>query len=141
MKILIPVDGSKPSINAVKYVVGLVRNLRSKCAVTLISVHDDAGLNHVRRFVSKDQIDDYLRELSDKQIKPAQKVLNEADVLHSAVIKRGNVAEEIVALAKKEKFDLIVMGTKGRGGLMDALVGSVAQRVVGAAKQPVVLVK
>ena len=33
------------------------------------------------------------------------------------------------------------MGTKGRGGLMDALVGSVAQRVVGAAKQPVLLIK
>jgi nucleotide-binding universal stress UspA family protein len=141
MKILIPVDGSKPSINAVKYVVDLVKNLRSKCMVTLISVHDDTGLNHVRRFVSKEQIDDYLRELSDKQIKPAQKILNETGVVHSAVIKRGHVPEEIIALAKKEKFDLIVMGTKGRGGLMDALVGSVAQRVVGAAKQPVVLVK
>lgn len=141
MKILLPVDGSKPSINAVKYVAGLVKNLRSKCAVTLISVHDDAGLNHVRRFIPKDAVDDYLRELSDKQLKPVQKILNDADVAHTCVIKRGHVPEEIVALAKKEKFDLIVMGTKGRGGLMDALVGSVAQRVVGAAKQPVLLIK
>ena len=141
MKILIPVDGSKPSVNAVKYAVGFVKNLRSKCAVTLLSVHDDAGLNHVRRFIAKDQIDDYLRELSEKQLKPVQKILNDADVVHSAVIKRGHVPEEILALAKKEKFDLIVMGTKGRGGFMDALVGSVAQRVVGAAKQPVLLIK
>ena len=141
MKILIPIDGSKPSLNAVKYVVGFVKNLRSKCAVTLLSVHDDAGLNHVRRFVPKDQIDDYLRDLSEKQLKPVQKILNDADVLHTTVIGRGHVPEEIVLLAKKEKFDLIVMGTKGRGGLMDALVGSVAQRVVGAAKQPVLLIK
>ena len=141
MKSLIPVDGSKPSVNAVKYAVGMIKNLRSKCVVTLISVHDDAGLNHVRRFVSKEQVDDYLRELSEKQLKPVQKILNDADVLHSVVIKRGHVPEEIVALAKKEKFDLIVMGTKGRSGLMDALVGSVAQRVVGAAKQPVLLIR
>lgn len=141
MKILIPIDGSKPSINAVKYAAGMVRNSRSKCSVTLISVHDDVGLNHVRRFISKEQIEDYLRELSEKQLKPAQKILNEADVAHSAVIKRGHVPEEILALARKEKFDLIIMGSKGRGGLMDALVGSVAQRVVGAARQPVLLVK
>ena len=141
MKILIPIDGSKPSLNAVKYVVGFVKNLRSKCAVTLLSVHDDAGLNHVRSFVPKDQIDDYLRDLSEKQLKSAQKILNDADVVHSTVIAQGHVPEEIVALARKEKFDLIVMGTKGRGGLMDALVGSVAQRVVGAAKQPVLLIK
>ena len=82
-----------------------------------------------------------MRELSEKQLKPVQKILNDADVLHSVVIKRGHVPEEIVALAKKEKFDLIVMGTKGRSGLMDALVGSVAQRVVGAAKQPVLLIR
>jgi len=141
MKILIPVDGSKPSVNAVKHVVGLVKDLRSKSAVTLLSVHDDSGLNHVRRFLPNDQIEDYLRDLSEKQLKPVQKILNDADVLHTCVIKRGHVPEEIVALAKKEKFDLIVMGTKGRGGLMDALVGSVAQRVVGSAKQPVLLIK
>ena len=100
MKILIPIDGSKPSLNAVKYVVGFVKNLRSKCAVTLLSVHDDAGLNHVRRFVPKDQIDDYLRDLSEKQLKPVQKILNDADVLHTTVIGRGHVPEEIVSLAK-----------------------------------------
>jgi len=128
MKILLPIDGSKTSLNAAKHVAQLVSNMRNKCTVTLISVHDDFGLNHVKQFVSKSVVDDYLR-------------LDTAGIKHSMIIKRGHVAQEIVATANKEKFDLIVMGAKGRGGLLDLLIGSVAQRVLGSAKQPVLLVK
>jgi nucleotide-binding universal stress UspA family protein len=104
-------------------------------------VHDDFGLNHVKQFVSKSVVDDYLREISEKELKSAQKILDTAGSKHSMIIKRGHVAQEIVATANKEKFDLIVMGAKGRGGLLDLLIGSVAQRVLGSAKQPVLLVK
>ena len=68
MRILIPVDGSKPSLNAVKYVVKLAKNSRSPVSVTLVSVHDDIGLGHVKQFVAKSVIDDYLRELSEKEL-------------------------------------------------------------------------
>jgi len=44
MKILVAVDGSKSSLNAVKYAVKLVSNLRSEDRITLINVHDDQGL-------------------------------------------------------------------------------------------------
>jgi len=141
MKILVPVDGSKSSLNAAKYVGKLVSALRSKCTITLASVHDDAGLGHVKQFVAKSVVDDYLREVSEKELKAAQKVLDLAGIKHSMVIKRGNVAQEIIALANKEKFDLIVMGSKGRTGILDTIMGSVAQKVSAAAKQPILLVK
>jgi nucleotide-binding universal stress UspA family protein len=57
------------------------------------------------------------------------------------VIRTGHVAQEIVACANDGKFDLIVMGSKGRSAFADLLLGSVAQRVLATAKQPVVLVK
>ena len=57
------------------------------------------------------------------------------------VIKRGNIANEIIALANKEKFNLIVMGSKGRSGIFDTMMGSVAQRVSNTAKQAVLLIK
>ena len=141
MKILLPVDGSKSSLNAAKYVVKLAKDLRSKCTVTLISVHDDIGLGHVKQFVANSVIDDYLREVSEKELKGAQKALDAAGVKHSMAIKRGNIANEIIAIANKEKFDLIVMGSKGRSGIVDAIMGSVAQRVSNTAKQPVLLIK
>ncbi len=141
MKILLPIDGSKSSLNAAKYVAQMVSNMRTKCSVTLISVHDDFGLNHVKQFVSKSVVDDYLREISEKELKAAQKVLDTAGVKHSMIIRRGHVSKEILATANKEKFDLIVMGAKGRSGVLDLLIGSVAQRVVSTAKQAVLLVK
>jgi nucleotide-binding universal stress UspA family protein len=141
MKILLPVDGSKSALNAAKYVAKLTKQLSSKCTVTLISVHDDIGLSHVKQFVANSVIDDYLREVSEKELKGTQKVLDTAGVKHSMVIKRGNIANEIIALANKEKFDLIVMGSKGRSGIVDAIMGSVAQRVGNTAKQAVLLIK
>ena len=141
MKILLPIDGSKSSLNAAKYVAKLASNSRSPIRVTLVSVHDDAGLTHVKQFVSKSVVDDYLREISEKELKPAQKVLDAARVKHSMVIRRGHIAEEIIALANKDKVDMIVMGAKGRSALLDVLIGSVAQRVSSLAKQPVLLVK
>ena len=141
MRILIPVDGSKPSLNAVKYVVKLAKNSRSPVSVTLVSVHDDIGLGHVKQFVAKSVIDDYLRELSEKELKAAQKILDGAGVKHNMAIKRGHIAEEIISLANKDKVDMIVMGAKGRSGFMDVLMGSVAQRVSSSARQPVLLIK
>jgi len=46
-----------------------------------------------------------------------------------------------VILIEKGKYDMIVLGSKGRSAIADMLLGSVAQRVLTQAKQPVVLVK
>jgi nucleotide-binding universal stress UspA family protein len=141
MKILLPIDGSKSSLHAAKYVAKLAKNSRSPAIVTLVSVHDDAGLSHVKQFVAKSVVDEYLREVSEKELKAAQKVLDTARVKHNIAIKRGHIADEIITLANKDKIDLIVMGAKGRSGFLDVLMGSVAQRVSSIAKQPVLLIK
>ena len=142
MKILVATDGSKNALRAVKFAIAQVKgsNLKTN-SITAISVHDDAGLRHARSFVGSDAITDYLRELSDKELKPAIKLLGDAGVQYSMVIKTGHVAEEICKLAQKEKFDMVVLGSKGRSTLADLLIGSVAQRVIASVKQPVVLIK
>ncbi len=141
MKILLPIDGSKSSLNAAKYAAKMAKNSRSPVSVTLVSVHDDIGLGHVKQFVAKSVVDDYLREVSEKELKAAQKVLDAAGVKHNMAIKRGHIAEEIISLANKDKVDIIVMGAKGRSGFLDVLMGSVAQRISSSAKQPVLLIK
>ena len=142
MKILVAVDGSKFSMHAVKYAAKLVESLLPDSnAITLISVHDDIGLRHAKTFVGRDVVADYLRELSDKDLKPAQKILDTAGVKHDMVVKTGKVAQEIIDCAKSGKFDLIVLGSKGRGAMADLIIGSVAQRVLTMSQTPVLLVK
>jgi len=141
MKVLLPIDGSKSSLNAAKYVAKMAKNSRSPTTVTLVSVHDDSGLGYVKQFVDKNIVDDYLREISEKELKAAQKILDIAGIKHNMAIMRGHVSEEIMALANKDKVDIIVMGAKGRSGFLDILMGSVAQRISSSAKQPVMLIK
>lgn len=53
----------------------------------------------------------------------------------------GHPFEQILAAAKREAVDLIVMGTHGRTGLGHVVLGSVAERVVRLAPCPVLTVK
>jgi nucleotide-binding universal stress UspA family protein len=53
----------------------------------------------------------------------------------------GEPAAEIVAFAKNEAVDLLVLGTHGRTGLEHALMGSIAERVVRRAHCPVLTVR
>lgn len=53
----------------------------------------------------------------------------------------GDFAEEILACAKEEQVDMIVMGTHGRKGMDRLLFGSVAEKVLRRAPCPVVAVR
>ena len=57
------------------------------------------------------------------------------------VLRTGVPYKEIVGAAARERADLIVIGTHGRGGLDRALLGSVADRVIRLAPCPVVTVR
>jgi nucleotide-binding universal stress UspA family protein len=53
----------------------------------------------------------------------------------------GSAAQRILDVAREERSDLIVVGTRGRTGVEGILLGSVADRVVRAASRPVVTVR
>jgi nucleotide-binding universal stress UspA family protein len=57
------------------------------------------------------------------------------------VVDFGPPAERITAFAKRQRADLIVMGTQGLGVIARALLGSVAQRVISHAPCPVMTVR
>lgn len=142
MKILVATDGSESALQAVKYAAQLVGMLRPGThSISLINVHDDAGLRHAKAFVGGTAVADYLRELGEEEILPARKLLEAANIPHDLVMRNGHTAQEIINCAEAGQFDLIVMGAKGRGAMADLLLGSVAQRVLAAAKPPVLLVK
>jgi nucleotide-binding universal stress UspA family protein len=142
MKILVATDGSKPALRAVKYAVRLLRQLSSNSSsITLITVHDDVGLRHAKAFVGREVVADYLRELSEKELKPARKFLDAEGIKHDMEVRIGHVSKEIVGVARTGKYDLIVLGAKGRNAVADLLLGSVAQRVLATAQTPVLLVK
>lgn len=142
MKILVATDGSPSSLDAVKYAAQLVGMLQPGAHhISLINVHDDAGLRHAKSYVGGTAVDDYLRELGEQDVAPSRQLLEAAKVPHDVIMRNGHTAKEIVACASDGSFDLIIMGSKGRGAVADLLIGSVASRVMAAAKSPVLLVR
>jgi nucleotide-binding universal stress UspA family protein len=141
MKILIAVDGSSSALRAVKYAATLAKQLAEKPHITLVTVHDDTGLRHLAKHLPKDGLEDYFRDISERDLKAARKLLDKAELPHDMVIKIGNVVEQIMDAANAGKFDMLLLGSKGRSGFGDLVLGSVAQRLCALAKQPVVLVK
>jgi nucleotide-binding universal stress UspA family protein len=141
MKLLVATDGSKASEGAIKYAARLFKSLSAKNHITLITVQDDSSLRLFKKHTHKGAVEDYLREGADKNLAWAVRYLNKVKLPHDMAIRYGHPSEQIIKEAKAGKFDMIIMGTKGRSSWADTVLGSVAQRVAGNSKTPVVLVK
>ena len=141
MNILVATDGSEAALRGVRFAADLAQRLGSSSSITLISVHDDVGLRHAKSVVGSAAVEDHLREQSESEVAAARAFLDSVSVRHDIAIRTGHVSQEIVAFADAGAFDLIVVGSKGRGALADMLIGSVTQRVLASARQPVVVVK
>lgn len=57
------------------------------------------------------------------------------------VVRRGDAAEQLLALAKEEAVDLILLTSQGRTGLAHLFFGSVAQRIVQTSECSVLVLK
>ncbi len=53
----------------------------------------------------------------------------------------GHVAESIAKLAEEGKFDLVVMGSRGHGDIVNLVLGSVATKVLAKCSVPVLLIR
>ncbi|NTU65151.1 MAG: universal stress protein [Chloroflexi bacterium] len=85
-----------------------------------------------RRRVESD-LRDYLRGIEHQ--------LAREGVTVSSEVRFGRPAEEIISFANDMKIELIAMSTHGRSGLARWAYGSVADRVLHAARCPVLLVR
>jgi nucleotide-binding universal stress UspA family protein len=138
MKILLAVDGSKPSLKAVQMLIDRAGWYRSRPEVELVAVHRPLP---TMRGVSKGQAEKYYAEECESMLAAARKKLDGAGIAYQARALVGPVAETIVRHAKDKRCDLIVIGTRGMGELKSALIGSIAIKVLHLSDTPVLLVK
>lgn len=143
-KILVPIDGSPTSALGLKEAIKLARG--EKAVVCLLHVVDELVLMPDALGVPV-----YLEEMFEALRKGGRKILAKAEakvraqgVRAKSVLAEkigGPVAGVIVAEAKKQRADLIVLGTHGRHGVNRMVMGSDAEGVVRAAPVPVLLVR
>jgi nucleotide-binding universal stress UspA family protein len=142
MKILLAVDGSKPSLDAVKCLIDHTDWYREPPQVELLTVHLPVPkLGRMGAAVGKSQIEKYYQEEGEQALAEAKKLLERAGIAYQPRILVGTVAETIAKHAKDARCDLIYIGTHGRTGITGALVGSTASKVLHISDVPVLLVK
>lgn len=138
MKILVAVDGSKPSLKAVQLLVDHADWYREKPAVELLTVHLPVPrVGHL----NKAQLERYYSEEGQAMLAPAKKKLDAAGIACQPHVLVGPVAEAIVKHAADKGCDLIYIGTRGMSALGKALIGSTATKVLQISDIPVLLVK
>jgi universal stress protein A len=88
-----------------------------------------------------DEMAQAVRETGQKRLDRAVEQARRAGVRARGLLFWGIPHEVIARLARREKADLVVVGTHGRTGLSRLMMGSVASRVVGTAPCPVLTVR
>jgi nucleotide-binding universal stress UspA family protein len=134
--VLAATDFSEASVGAVELAVTIASD--SGAALTLVNVCE------VPMFPESVVPVDLLTPLSEAAFKGLGDL---AETIKSRcptprrVVKVGAAWEEILGTADEVKADLIVLGTHGRRGVVHAVMGSVAERVVRMAHVPVLTVR
>lgn len=138
LKVLIPTDFSVQA----EYAYLMVKKLEEKIPVEthfihVLSVPDTVTMDQNGNILTCGEISvDYV--VSQKTI--AERKLNNLKTLYGKDIQihleLGKLTDKIVSYAHDNKFDLIVMGTKGAWGLKEKLSGSEAQMIARQSSVP-----
>lgn len=140
MKILVAIDGSKPSLKALERALELSQRMAEPAALTLINVHNDSFLRRHQHQVGKQAIDEYLAELHGADLDEACAMLEARNVRYDVVRASGDLAATIAAQASSGGYDLLAVGSQGRGSLTDLVMGSVTSKLLAVSKVPVLVV-
>ena len=139
-KMLVLLDGSELAEVVFPFAKELAARLNLD--VTMLQVYGDIG----RNFVPVHQA--YIERAAEKiksQIEDVQErlgiPLEEKQVEVRGELADGHYAEEILSYAENSKIDLILMASHGRSGIRRWRMGSVADKVLRAAKVPVLFIR
>lgn len=138
-KILVPLDFSPASMEALDYAVSVAKQFRA--AIHLVHVHppDEAsstpGAGHLL-LQSAEAIERLNEELAGIHRKHVPTFCPE-----NCHVRGGRPYQEIIGLAREIDADLIVLSTRGYSGLKHLLLGSTAERVVRSSPCPVLVAR
>lgn len=135
-RILVPHDFSETSDAAVKYAVALAKSFGAK--LHLLHVGERARSEMATEFPLglDESVEAAVRERLLKILTPHEQL----ELKPVFELRGGTPNVEILAYAKENDIDLIVMGTHGRGFVGHVVMGSVAEKVVRYAICPVLTV-
>lgn len=150
-RILVAIDGSEPSKRALGYAVEIAERWDAELLMltviprVMLPVFSDEGFG-ATPLASAAGFGDYqerLRRLYEDVLRGA---MEEVRAEHPGLklrtrLEEGRPSTTIVKVAEEEDVDLIVIGSRGIGGITGWILGSTSRKVVDLCKKPVLVVK
>lgn len=147
-RILVAVDGSKPSFDASVQAIDMAKCLNAEL-IALYVVSPDARYDYIEDTITP-RLPRALKEVmmiamqrGEKHLDKVKQKAKEKNVRVKVdiVIGISSVVKEIVNYAEKNRINMIVVGSRGLSGIKKMLLGSVASGVVTYAHCPVLVAK
>ncbi|MDA8096734.1 MAG: universal stress protein [Clostridia bacterium] len=137
-KVLLAADGSQASYRAAEYSLNLLR-MDPVVELTALMVYPsgEEEFSLVLNEKLKETILEHMRQITDEY----REFFREQGFEIKVELLMGSPAESIVDYAARNKYDLIIAGTRGRRNLDNLILGSVAHKLVHLADVPLMLVK
>jgi len=147
-RILVPVDGSKPSIDASVQAIDIAKYLDAEL-IALYIVSPDIRYDYMEDIITPRlprALKDVMMIAMQKGERHVKKVQQKASqkkvkVKTDVVIGVSSIVKEIVGYSEKNRIDMIVIGSRGLSGIKKMLLGSVASGVVTYSHCPVLVAK
>jgi nucleotide-binding universal stress UspA family protein len=136
-RMLVPLDGSKTAENVLPYARSLAKAL--KTPVALIGVIEMSHFTSGAKASYLDTLVEAAIRRNQEYLQRAAKTFPSASV--ECTVEGGAPEEIIITKAAENRGTLIAMATHGRSGLKRWLLGSVAEKVLRGANNPVLLVR
>lgn len=139
-KVLVAVDGSERSLDAVRHVIDWAHHGLRLQAV-LAHVQEPATLYEMVMVRDPERIAAASQEAGQHLLAPAQALLEAAQVPSVMEVAVGDPATVLLEMVDALGVQAVVLGAQGHGALEGVLVGSVSRAVARASRVPVTLVK
>jgi nucleotide-binding universal stress UspA family protein len=140
MKILIPVDGSALSLEAVRHALGLIgQGLRAD--LVLANVQAPASLYEIVVAHDPNVIQNVSAGAGAHLLEAAQALCRTAGVSFECEVVSGDPVSALCDLAEEYGCSAIVIGAHGKGALASALLGSVSHALANVSPVPVTIVR
>ncbi len=139
--ILVPIDFSVHSKNALKYAVPMAEDFDASLHLVYVvepTIYPaDLGFGQV----VLPGVEDELRQKGAEELEELIKREIGTRVHSSYTVRTGNPHQEILAEAEERGVDMIVVATHGHSGVEHMLFGSTAERIVRKARCPVLTIR
>lgn len=138
-RILVPVDGPCAEDPGVQKAITLAQ--QHDATIVLLHVVRTERMTSVSMESAWPGVMTIAREEGESIITEGEAFLEANGIDYETILREGSPSREIVAAAREDHCDLIVMATNGRNGINRLLLGSVSECVVRQAPVPVLTVR